>query len=134
MPKYLTIGELERQLQAKQRELGKLAAKREKVAAKLAAIDRKIAQLSGGAVLRAPRAGAGVVKARRGRAVGTPLIEYIKNVMKGKEPMRVRDIQKAVLKAKYPTVSKDFYGIVAATVRDKKIFERVRRGLYKLKG
>ncbi len=46
--------------------------------------------------------------------------------------MRAINVAKAVLGAGYKTFSKDFYGIVAATLRDRKNFKRLRRGVYAL--
>ena len=46
--------------------------------------------------------------------------------------MRAKEIVPAVRKAGYETFSKDFYGIVATALRDKKTFKRVSRGVYTL--
>lgn len=72
---------------------------------------------------------------RRGRrAAGHTLQDYLVDVLKKAEgPMRVKDLMAEVKKAGYKTDSKDFYGIVAAALRDKKKFENVSRGLYQLK-
>ena len=48
--------------------------------------------------------------------------------------MMAKDVTAAVLKAGYPTKSKDFYGIVAATLREDPSFTKVRRGVYRLAG
>lgn len=73
-------------------------------------------------------------KAKRGRrATGKPLADYLKKVLgAAKEPMRAKEIVPAVRKAGYKTFSKDFYGIVATALRDKKTFKRVSRGIYTL--
>ena len=47
--------------------------------------------------------------------------------------MRAKDIAQAVVKAGYRSTSRNFYPIVAAALRDKKLFRRVRRGVYTLK-
>ena len=73
-------------------------------------------------------------KVKRGRrATGKPLAEYLKKVLgAAKAPMRAKEIVPAVRKAGYKTFSKDFYGIVATALRDKKTFKRVSRGVYTL--
>jgi len=74
------------------------------------------------------------VRRARERARGKPLVEYIREVLaQAGAPLRVRDIMTAVSKAGYRSASKDFYNIVAATVRDPKSFQRIKRGVYKLK-
>jgi hypothetical protein len=45
--------------------------------------------------------------------------------------MRVKNVMAAVKKAGYKSLSKDFYGIVAATLRDDKRFVKISRGVYK---
>lgn len=71
---------------------------------------------------------------RRSRATGKPLVEYVRAVL-GKAPqgMRAKDVTSAVRKAGYRSFSKDFYGIVATTLRDKR-FKKLRRGVYTLGG
>ena len=82
----------------------------------------------------AKRAAKKTVRRARKRATGKPLTEYIREVLaQAAAPMRVRDIMTAVSKAGYRSASKDFYNIVAATVRDPKSFQRIKRGVYKLK-
>jgi hypothetical protein len=73
-------------------------------------------------------------KVKRGRrATGKPLADYLKQVLsKAEGPMRAKDIVPAVRKTEYKTFSKDFYGIVATALRDKKTFKRVSRGVYTL--
>ena len=140
MPKTKTIAELKRELQAKQKQLKALATRRTSLAAALAAVDKKIASLSGAATPRKPAAGRKAKKPkraagpkRRRRTTGKPLAAYVQGVLaKAKEPMRVKDVAAAVRKAGYKSASKDFYGIVATTLRDKKKFSRAARGLYKL--
>jgi len=87
-----------------------------------------------GAKKAAKRAAKKTTRRAGRRATGKPLTEYIREVLaQAAEPMRVRDIMTAVSKAGYRSASKDFYNIVAATVRDPKYFQRIKRGVYKLK-
>jgi hypothetical protein len=154
-PRVKTINELEQELESKQRKVDQLQSRRDKLADELDAIDREIAKLTGTG--RSRRGGRKTTKKttrqrkkstrgrkktarrkggrRRKRATGRPLVEYIKDVLK-KQPkgMRVKEIQQAVKKAGYRSSSKDFYGIVAAALRDEDNFQRVSRGVYKLKG
>jgi len=138
-PKTKSIAELAAELKTKKKSLSKLRAQRGKIAARLAEVDREIASLTGKAAggrkrrrkAAAPRRG----KRPRKRATGKPLVEYIKAALaKSAQGMRVRDVAKAAKQAGYPTRSKDFYGMVATALRDPKLFTRVARGVYKLKG
>ena len=144
-PRKRTIQQLRTELQSKQRQLAALRAKRGKLAAQLAAVDRQIAGLAGEGTRRRrkagrkpgrPKAAKAVKKARRAgkRATGKPLAEFLQAVLKAaKGPMRIKDAMRAVTKAGYRSGSKDFYGIVATAIRDKAKFEKVGRGLYKAK-
>ena len=155
-PRVKTIDELQKELESKQRKVDRLQSRRDKLADELDAADREIAKLTGEG--RSQRGGRKSTrkttrkrkKAARGRrkkttarkprrarkrATGRPLAEYIKDVLKNHpKGMRVKEIQAAVRKAGYRSSSKDFYGIVAAALRDEDNFQRVSRGVYKLKG
>jgi len=61
-----------------------------------------------------------------------PLVDFVAGVLAGSKGMRVKEVAAAVKKAGYKTNSKDFYGIVATTLRDKK-FAKVSRGVYTVK-
>jgi hypothetical protein len=138
-PRIKSISQLRKELAAKERELGKLRSRRSKLAGRLDSIDKKIAALggtSGGAAVarkRISRVGRGVRRGRRPKGEA-PLVEYIKRVL-AKEPkgIRIKNIVKGVLSAGYKTGSKDFYGIVAPTLRDMPEVKKVSRGVYKLK-
>lgn len=160
MPRIKKIGELRQELAAKEKQLGKLVAQRKKLASTLESIDRVIALLGGDVPptrrrrgrppgrpkvakkrvkrgrkpLKRGRKPKMVKKVKRGRrATGEPLADYLKKVLStAKEPMRAKEIVPAVRKAGYKTFSKDFYGIVATALRDKKTFKRVSRGIYTL--
>ena len=145
-----TIAQLRKQLTAQMKLVTQLHAQRAKIAAKLDKLDRKIAALAGKtakpAKTASKKAGKKPAKKTKARAKANatrssklpknakPLLEYIKGVLaKSTGGMRVKEIVGAVTKAGYKTFSKEFYGIVAATVRDKS-FEKVARGVYKVKG
>ena len=128
-----TISELKRELKLRQQMLEVLYVKRDKLARKLKVVEKNIAAITGEATsgstfgVRAPRKGK-----FRGKG-GKPLVSYLRDVLaKAPKGMRARDIAKAVVKAGYPTTSKSFYSIVAATLRDKKNFKRLARGVYTL--
>jgi chromosome segregation ATPase len=141
----LSIQELRRQLAARKAQLTKAQAARKKLAARLAALDKDIAALGGKAPSGRGRKGpkakaragkrkgkAAAKKTTRKRATGRPLVEYIVDVLaKAKDGMRIKNVMAAVKKAGYKSLSKDFYGIVAATLRDDKRFAKVSRGVYK---
>ncbi len=132
MPKRTrTIQEVEKELRAKQTELATLKAKRDKLARRLAAVDQQIGRLSGGAA-PARRKKAQRKVTRRRRRGGTSLVSCIEQVLAGaKGGMRTKDVAEAVTKAGYKTRAKDFYNIVAKTLRDDR-FKRVKRGVYTL--
>ena len=148
-PKTLSIEELRQQLG------DRLVAERDALLAQAAAIDGQIAALSGvvpaAPVVRRGRPGrkpgrppgrkpgrppktpAGGNGRRRSRAGGRPLVDYIVDALKGlRGGMRVKDIMTACAKAGYRSASKDFYNIVAATVRDETRFRKLSRGIYTL--
>ena len=138
-PRVKSIEDLRRELQARENQLGKLEARRQKLLKRLGKVDRQIAAIGGEARTgngrrRGRPPGKPGRPGRRRRATGTPLPQYIQQVLaKCSEGMRAKDIAVAVTKAGYKSHSKDFYGIVAATLRDESAFKRVSRGVYKLK-
>jgi transposase InsO family protein len=140
MSKMMTIAELQRQLAARERQVKRLLAERGKVAKQLADVDRQIEALGGKAPAakkrpgRKPSKGAAKRRARRMPKNVKPLVEYVKDVLAGaKAGLRVKDVEAAVKKAGYKTFSKEFYGQVAVALREGP-FQKVSRGVYKLKG
>ena len=142
----LTIAELRQRLEASEKKLKKLVARREKLAKQLAAVDARIAAIGGKARAaargraKAPKAvkkrpgrkpKAAAAKAPRKRATGRALAEYIADILKpATGGMRVKHVMAAVTKAGYVSKAKDFYGIVAAALRDDARFKKVSRGVY----
>jgi hypothetical protein len=144
-----TIRQLQRELNAKKRGLVVLRRRRAKAAARLAAIDKEIAVLTGAGpgpkvgrkkkkVARkrgrpAGKKSAKKVARKRRRATGKPLVAYMRQVLaKAPRGMRAGAIAAAVTKAGYKSFSKDFNAVVAKTLLDPKLFQRVSRGVYKL--
>ena len=139
-PRVKSIEDLRRELRTREAQIGRLESRRQKLLKRLHRVDREIAAMGGSALpsgngrRRGRKAKAPVGRpGRRRRATGKPLVEYLKEVLaKHPDGMRAKDIMPAVKKAGYKTHSKDFYGIVAATLRDGDNFKRVSRGVYKL--
>ena len=148
MARQRSISDLQTELQRKRSELARLRAQGSRLAAELEEVNKRIDGLSGGGAATgaagrrakaAPRrakkrpASKRAVRQPAKRATGTPLADYIARALAGSDGMRVRDIEAAVRKAGYRSAAKDFYNIVAATLRDRPEFRRVSRGVYKLK-
>jgi len=133
-----SISDLRAELDAKERQLGKLRSRRAVVARELDKIDRQIGVLEGkgGRVKAAPKRAKAVPKrARRAkqRATGKPLTAYITDALKSaKGGVSVTNVVEAVQKAGYKSYSKDFYAIVAKTLLTDDRFKRIKRGVYTL--
>lgn len=132
-----SIAELRRELAGREKQVNKLLARREKIAARLRKLDSEIRAV-GGDIPAPPARGRrgrprlGRPPARRGRA-GKPLVAYvIKALKKAPEGLRVKEVKAAVLKKGYRSTAKDFYGIVATTLRDETRFKKLSRGRYAL--
>lgn len=139
-PRIKSIQDLRKELAAKERQLDKVLTQRKKLVAKLKSIDKRIAALGGEVPSSERRSKPGpkpkiARKKRRTpkRANSKPLVDYIKQVLaKMPKGMRAKDVAPAVKAAGYATRSKDFYGIVAAALRDTEGIKRVTRGVYKM--
>ena len=123
----MTITQLESILSTRRSRLKQLARDRKKAQAKLDAIDRDIAQLSG----RGAGSGAGGGRVRN----DVSLVQAMQNVLNSSgKPMRVGDIVDAVLRGGYRTNSANFRGIVNQTlIKERKRFQSAGRGLYQAK-
>ena len=150
MPAVRSILQIEQELKAMQTQLGKLQAQRGKIAASLGKIDKEIAALAGGTAAakrpgpkkapapakKAPPAAkkpSAAPAAKAGPGGGASLIEFIRKVLApAAEGMRVKEVMAAVTQAGYDSKAKDFYGIVAATLRAPD-FEKLSRGVYRVK-
>jgi hypothetical protein len=120
----LSIIELERILQTRQRELKILLRRRTYVERKLSVLDERITRLGG-----SKAAG----RAKRARNDMT-LPEAIANLLsKSRKPMTVGDIMGGVQAAGYRSTSGNFRGIVNQTLIKDKRFTSASRGLYEMK-
>ena len=149
-PRTKSIQELENELAAKHKRLQKLQKQRNRLARDLEAVDREMHELQGGkgrpgpkpgqkkttkktAKKTSPQSGKKAPRRARRRPTGKPLVDYIAEALgKADGPMRVKEVVQAVQDGGYKSTSKDFYNIVAATLRDDR-FEKVARGQYQLK-
>ena len=136
MPRIKTIAELRRELTAKQQQVRKLRSQRRKLALKLAAIDKAIAALAGGATKAGParpKKARKKAQRRRKRANVKSLAECLSGALaKAKGKMQIKDLATAVVKAGYVTKDKNFNQTVAKSLDKDKRFKRVGRGLYVL--
>lgn len=77
---------------------------------------------------------AGRPKGSKGKAADGTLVQTLQSVLaKHPKGMRVSDILPAVKAAGYKSDAKNFYAMVAASLRDKKLFQRLSRGVYTTK-
>lgn len=119
----MSVGELQAELNRRQRGASKLSKKRDRLAAKLAEVDAQIRAMGG------ISGGGGA----RGRARNTTsLVEALAKVLDGKV-MAVTDAADAVQKAGYQTTSASFRTIVNQTLINSNKFKRASRGMYTLK-
>lgn len=131
----MSLNELQAEVRRRQRELNKLQAQREKAAARLTAIDKKITELNGDALSTsaAPAAPAKTGKKTRRRPRNQkPLAEVLLNVIPNDKPIKVADAVAAVKKSGYKTTATNFSTIVnQALIKDDR-FKQVSRGHYQL--
>ena len=138
MPRMLTIAELRKEIVRREKMLAKVYVKRDRVAAKLAALDHKVIALGGEPLPPVGRQGglAGASKVGRKRVArrgDDALVAYVKKALaKSRGGMRVKDVAEAVKKAGYKSDAKNFYGLVAVALRGKD-FRRPGRGVYVLR-
>src|SRR5258708_6122193 len=120
----MSLGELERLLQKRRREVDSLTRKRTKIEKKLRALDEKIRLASGtGPTTRSGRA--------RNELT---LIEAIEGAFKGTaKPLKVGEIMERVLASGYQSTSANFRGIINQTLIKAKQFHSAERGVYALK-
>jgi hypothetical protein len=120
----LSIIELERILQTRQRELKVLLRRRTRIERKLTALDERITRLGG------TRAGGRVKRARN----DVTLPEAIANVLgKSRKPLTVGDIMGGVQAMGYRSSSGNFRAVINQTLIKDKRFISAGRGLYEMK-
>lgn len=119
--KSLSISDLQAELKVRQREVGKLQRKRERLYTQIAEVDAELAALgalsTSGAVLRRPRN-------------EMNLVESLAKMLNGKT-MSVTEAADEVQKQGYMTTAANFRTIVnQALIRETKVFKKVSRGQY----
>ena len=129
----VSTAEIQREMERRERSLGRLQTKRDAIAAQLEDVEAEIATLSG--AKRGPgrpRKKAGKTTRKRPRNKSS-LVESLKKTLRRKT-MSVTEAVKAVRKAGYKTSSENFRAIVNQTLLGKKgEFKRVARGQYTAK-
>ena len=122
----LSLAQLERLMRSRRTEVTRLTRERDKLQKKLATLNDRIAQISGGTI---PGASAGA-RARN----STPLQDVIHGVLaKAGAAMSVGDIMEKVRAGGYRSNSSNFRGIVNQTLIKDKRFASTGRGMYQLK-
>jgi hypothetical protein len=122
----VSVGALHAELRRRERVVGKLERKRDKILSKLAAVEKQIAR-EGGAL--GARRGGG---RRGGRRGGPSLVEALRVLLTGKT-MSVTEAAEEVQKAGYQTTSPNFRTMVNQSLLKKDIFKRTGRGMYTAK-
>jgi septal ring factor EnvC (AmiA/AmiB activator) len=129
---FFNIPQLERILQERRTDLGRLERQRSELQRKLDGLDRQIVKLQGS--LRGGVGRRGVTAGGRARN-SQSLVEVLESVLKGGKPMKVGDIVDAVQSSGYRSNSANFRGIVNQTlIKERKRFAPTDRGVYQLKG
>ena len=119
----LSLDQLKKEIQRRQRRIPALDRKREKLLEQLEAVDKDIATLSG-------MTGGSIRKRPRNKM---PLGDSLVKVLSKTKAKRVADIVVAVQKAGYKTSAKNFSTIVNQTLIKDKRFKKSGRGHYLLK-
>lgn len=122
----LSVNDLRRELGRRQRRVGALIKKRDRLMSKVRELDQTIAELGG--IAR----GGSFVGARKRPKNETNLVEALVKVLSGKT-MSVTEVADAVQKAGYATTSPSFRTIVNQTLINSGKFKRVSRGQYTAK-
>jgi len=134
-----SIAVLEGALASRRRDVARVEARRDRLAAQLAEVEKNLRAVEGtrgpGRARGGTRASAPQVAARRGRRGKTSLAEAITQVLKAAgEPMRVVAIAEAVRAAGYKSKAKRFDKMVHKALNQMGIVKRRGRGLYELTG
>lgn len=120
----LSLGEIERLLQRRRREVKALISKRTILERRLRALDERIRSVSGAGSTK----GGG-----RARNVST-LVDALEGAFKGAaRPLKVGEIMERVLASGYRSTSANFRGIVNQTLIKGKQFHSSERGAYALR-
>jgi hypothetical protein len=124
---------LKKELQRRLEALPKLIAQRDE-------LNCRIAELGAlGAVEKAPETTSVPAPRKRGRRAKhakspVSLASALAEVIKAKETMSIAEAAEGALTLGYKSKSKDFRNMVSMTLANDKRFERVARGVYRVKG
>lgn len=122
----MSVAELQRIIAERKSRVAELKKERRKLLKELTRVEREIERAGGSTGGRR----SATSRPRNTMSLAAAIAEVLKN---GK-PLRVGEIADAVLKAGYKSTSPRFNAIVNQTlIKDKKRFEQVERGVYKLK-
>ena len=124
---------LKKELQRRLEVLPKLIAQRDELNCRIAELEAL------GAVEKAPKPTSMPAAKKRGRRAkrtksAVSLASTLAEAIKAKETMSVAEAAEAVLASGYKSKSKDFPNLVNMTLASDKRFERVARGVYRVKG
>jgi hypothetical protein len=124
---------LKKELQRRLEALPKLIAQRDELNRQIAELDALGAVEKGPEPTSVPAPGK---RARRAKRAKNPvsLASALAEAIKAKESMSIADATQAVLASGYKSKSKDFPNLVSMTLARDTRFERVGRGLYRVKG
>lgn len=126
-----TMDEMLAEIKRRNRGLSKLNRKRNALLKKIAAIDAEIQALGG--KIGGSTAGASSKRAAKRPRNTVPLADAIHSVMSKDKPMTATDIEKAVTKSGYKTVSASFKTIIFQALAKDKRFKKAARGQYVIK-
>ena len=118
----MSLIEIKGELTRRERSVGALARRHERLLAKIRAVEQQIAELGGGI-------STGSVSGRSRPRNKMKLVDALAQVLKGKT-MSVGDAMEAVQKAGYQTTSPSFRVIVNQSLLSSGRFKRVERGMY----
>lgn len=121
----MSVSDLRRELIKRERRVGGLARRRERLLEKVRAIEAEIVEHGGSA------RGGGILLRKRPKN-DTNLVEALAKVLNDKV-MSVTDVSQAVQDAGYKTTSPSFRTIVNQTLINSGRFKRVERGKYTAK-
>ncbi len=121
----LSVGDLQRELRRRERGVGTLVRKRERLLTKIAGLEEKIREHGGSA------RGGGIVGRKRPKNEMN-LVDALAKVLESKT-MSVTEVSEAVQRAGYQTTSPSFRTIVNQTLINSGKFKRVERGRYTAK-
>lgn len=124
----ISVLDLKRELMRRQKTVGAIVRKRDRLMEKVRALDAQIAELGG----RVLGGGGGEMGVRKRPKNDSNLVDALANMLKDKT-MSVTEVAEAVQRAGYQTSSPNFRTIVNQTLINSGRFKRVGRGQYTLK-